>query len=162
MDVRIKKIEDSDRKWLSDVLIKEWGSVDIAVSGTLRNASIMDGFIAEADAEKLGVLTFEIGGNQLEIVTLNSFKERLGVGTKLLQAAVEEARRKNLESVAVTTTNNNLNALSFYQKRSFVISRVRLDAIKNMRKVKPEIPHVDQAGIPIRDEICLVLPISGD
>jgi ribosomal protein S18 acetylase RimI-like enzyme len=53
----------------------------------------------------------------------------------------------------LVTTNDNTPALRFYQKRGFVLSALRPNAIAENRKVKPEIPLTGQDGIPIRDEL---------
>lgn len=51
------------------------------------------------------------------------------------------------------TTNDNLNALGFYQKRGFRIKAVYPGAVDEARRIKPEIPLAASNGIPIRDEI---------
>ena len=51
------------------------------------------------------------------------------------------------------TTNDNLRALGFYQKRGFILNKVFFDSIQQARKLKPEIPIKNENGILIRDEI---------
>lgn len=58
------------------------------------------------------------------------------------------------------TTNDNLLALKFYQKRRFILSKIIHNAVEEARKVKPKIPLIGNAGIPIRDEIVLVKVLS--
>lgn len=58
------------------------------------------------------------------------------------------------------TTNDNLNALRFYQKRGYHIVAIYPDAIADSRKIKPQIPLNGAFGIPIQDEIELELLIS--
>jgi hypothetical protein len=58
------------------------------------------------------------------------------------------------------TTNNNLRALAFYQKRSFRLVGLVPGAIDEERNVKPSIPLVDAEGLPIRDELHLELPLD--
>jgi ribosomal protein S18 acetylase RimI-like enzyme len=60
----------------------------------------------------------------------------------------------------VTTTNDNLNALRFYQKHGFVLAALRPNALEKTRKLKP-IPALGENGIPIRDEIELEMILSG-
>jgi ribosomal protein S18 acetylase RimI-like enzyme len=52
----------------------------------------------------------------------------------------------------VTTTNDNLNALRFYQRRGFRITRVRPGVVNEARHINPV---VGEYGILIRDEIDL-------
>ena len=59
-------------------------------------------------------------------------------------------------SVWLTTTNYNLDALRFYQRRGFRLVRVRPGAVDEARQtMKPEIPEVGSFGIPMRDELDL-------
>lgn len=54
------------------------------------------------------------------------------------------------------TTNDNVDALRFYQRRRFRLSELRAGATAAAREtLKPEIQHIGNHGIPIRDEIIL-------
>ena len=51
------------------------------------------------------------------------------------------------------TTNDNLHALGFYQKRGFALVAVQPDALAQSRLLKPQISTTGMGGIPLRDEI---------
>jgi hypothetical protein len=53
----------------------------------------------------------------------------------------------------LSTTNDNLHALGFYQKRGFELATFRRGAVNESRKIKPGIPRVGENGILLRDEI---------
>ncbi|TCP29208.1 hypothetical protein EV207_1117 [Scopulibacillus darangshiensis] len=53
------------------------------------------------------------------------------------------------------TTNINLHALGFYQKRGYRIVKIIQNAVPKAREIKPGIPLVAENGIPICDEILL-------
>jgi hypothetical protein len=55
--------------------------------------------------------------------------------------------------VWLITSNDNLNALRFYQRRGYRLAAVHRDAIVLARQIKPEIPLVGDFGIPLTDEI---------
>ena len=59
----------------------------------------------------------------------------------------------------LTTTNDNLDALRFYQRRGFRLAEVRAGAMDEYRKRKPTIPEFGEFAIPLRDELRLVLAI---
>ncbi len=59
----------------------------------------------------------------------------------------------------LVTTNDNLRALYFYQRRGFRIVAVHRDAVMHSREIKPEIPSVADNGIPILDELELEKPL---
>ena len=50
-------------------------------------------------------------------------------------------------------TNDNLEALRFYQTRGLVLAAIHCNALERSRRIKPEIPLVGKHGIPLRDEI---------
>lgn len=79
------------------------------------------------------------------------------------QALVDTVERETGASrLWLVTTNDNLDALRFYQRRRFTISEVRLGAVEGARRsLKPTIPAVGRFGIPIRDEIILERRHSG-
>ena len=113
----------------------------------------MPGFVAKSGDEIIGLLTYHLEGEACEVITLNSWRTGLGVGTALIEAVRQAASRENCRRLWLVTTNDNLPALGFYQKRGFVITTVHLNAIEKDRRLKPEIPLIGLDGIPIRDEI---------
>jgi ribosomal protein S18 acetylase RimI-like enzyme len=98
-------------------------------------------------------LTYNIAGHECEIITLDSWRENLGIGTALIEAARQVAGQAGCKRLFLVTTNNNTRALHFFQRRGFIITSVRLNAIEASRLIKPEIPLTDEDGLPIRDEI---------
>jgi ribosomal protein S18 acetylase RimI-like enzyme len=134
-----------------------WGSEVVAVHGTLFRPAELPGYIAERGGRLVGLLTYDVTGDMLEIVTLNAIERRIGIGTLLIEAAVHAARRKSCREVRLTTTNDNVDALRFYQRRGFRLAELRPGAVDRSRREKPEIPRTGDYGIPLRDEIDLVL-----
>ena len=75
----------------------------------------------------------------------------------MLGHAVKHAKDIGIKRIILTTTNDNLSALRFYQKRGFDIFKINLNAVEQSRKIKPEIPLIGMDGIPIKHEIELEL-----
>lgn len=134
-----------------------WGSEVVAVHGSLFRPAELPGYIAERSGRLVGLLTYDIAGDMLEIVTLNAIERRAGIGTLLIDAAVQAARRAGCQEIRLTTTNDNVDALRFYQRRGFRLAELRPGAVDRSRRDKPEIPRTGDYGIPLRDEIDLVL-----
>jgi ribosomal protein S18 acetylase RimI-like enzyme len=103
----------------------------------------------------LGLVTFAVHGDLGELVSLNTEASGRGIGTALMDAAEHEARKLGAERMILATTNNNLSALRFYQKRGFRLVALHRDAVAEIRREKPSIPMVDPDGLPIRDLIDL-------
>lgn len=78
----------------------------------------------------------------------------------LLDALLEAARRGGCRRLWLITTNDNLNALRFYQRRGWRLVAVHAGAVDEARKVKPQISVIGEDGIPIHDEIELEFPIA--
>ena len=125
---------------------------------TLRPAEL-PGFIAERSRRVVGLLTYQVLGDVMEIDTLNAIQRRAGIGSLLIEAAVGSARRLGCQQIRLTTTNDNVDALRFYQRRGFRLAELRPGAVDRARQRKPEIPRVGDYGIPLRDEIDLTLPV---
>ena len=92
-----------------------------------------------------------------ELVAINAFEKGRGIGTALIKAVVESL--EGFDLLRITTTNDNLDALRFYQRRGFRLAAIRPGAVDAARKLKPSIPPLGDYGIPIRDEIDLVLRV---
>jgi N-acetylglutamate synthase-like GNAT family acetyltransferase len=157
----IRKIEDSDRGWLQRVLIESWGSARIVTRGTVHQADRLSGFLAEVDNQNVGVITWHVNERMLEIITLNVLRPREGIGRALVNAVIGEAESLKCSRVWVVTTNDNNQAVQFYQALGFKVISVHKGAVKESRKVKPEIPLIGIDGIPITDEIELEKILSG-
>jgi GNAT superfamily N-acetyltransferase len=160
MKYSIRRLTPDDRPWVNEILRKYWGSSRIVSRGRLYYADRLPGFIAADGNEKLGLLTYSVDGNECEITTLNSLAENQGIGTALLEAVISKARHTGCKRIHLITTNDNLNALRFYQKRGFVLVAVHRNAMQVSRGLKPEIPLTGNHSIPIRDEIELEMIIE--
>jgi ribosomal protein S18 acetylase RimI-like enzyme len=159
LTVEIRALHAIDREWVKDVLVENWGSASIVSRGQLHQALALPGIVADQDGEPVGLLLFRISEQECEIVALNSLLEGRGVGSALIEAVVDESRAAGCVRVWLVTTNDNLAAQRFYQKRGFSIVAVYEGAIDRARTLKPEIPIHGKNGIPIRDEVELELLI---
>ena len=157
--VRIRAVGDGDRPMLAWLVAELWGSEVVAVHGSALRPAELPGFIAERSRRVVGLVTYQVLGEVLEIVTLNAIQRRAGIGSLLIEAAVGSARRFGCQQIRLTTTNDNVDALRFYQRRGFRLAELRPGAVDRARQRKPEIPRVGDYGIPLRDEIDLTLRV---
>jgi RimJ/RimL family protein N-acetyltransferase len=91
----------------------------------------------------VGLATIDICDRQCELVTLDAFHEGQGVGSLLLNAVTEEARRHECRRLWLITTNDNLGALRFYQRRGLRLVAVHRGAVDEARSLKPSIALVE-------------------
>jgi ribosomal protein S18 acetylase RimI-like enzyme len=98
-------------------------------------------------------------GNACEIVALYTSVEKQGIATALITQVTQQAKHDTCSKLWLLTTNDNTDAIRFYQKRGFVITATRYGEIDRQRARKPAIPKIGFHGLPIRDEIELEMKI---
>lgn len=159
----IRAATTDDRAWIENFMTAAWGAAPQAVRGALFYPHALPGFIAEtADAQRVGIATYrQLDSTTCELATLNSLQSGLGIGGALIKAVADVAIALGCAKLVVVTTNDNWQALRFYQRRGFALSEVRLGAVTNARAtLKPQIPRLGNDDIPIRDEIELALTLT--
>jgi len=142
-----------DRPWVEAVLREHWGGTTIVSRGTAHDGLSLPALVAERDGTRCGILTYRLVDAECEIVTLNAVPGRQGTGSALIDAVADEARRAGGRRLWLITTNDNLDALRFYQRRGFTLAAIHVNAMTDARKLKPAIAMIGTYGIPIRDEI---------
>lgn len=159
MNIRCLTHEDLPR--LRQFWVEHWDADFMVVHGEIYRPEQLDGFVAEENNEWVGLITFIIKNHEMEIMSLDSLREGQGIGTELMSMVVNEAWQQNCKRVFLITTNDNLNALGFYQKRGFELVKINRDAMIETRKLKPNIPLLGENNIPLRDEIELEMSLRG-
>lgn len=156
----IRTLQPDDRDRVAQLIAAHWGAEIVVAHGMVYRPATLPGFIACNNSEWFGIVTYCIEGKACEVVTLNSFCPGVGVGTALTKAVQQAAIEANCERIWLITTNDNLDALRFYQKRGFRIVAVHPGAVDQSRQIKPEIPVLGKDDIPIKDEIELEMNLG--
>ena len=158
--ITILPINTEDREWVSQFIFENWASNIVVSRGVIYYPQDLPGFVALHQSEKVGLVTYNTTDTNCEIVSINSVRPFSGVGTALIEAVREIALQSRCKRLWLITTNDNMNALRFYQKRGFVLVAVHRNALELSRKLKPEIPLIGNHGIPLRDEIELEMMLT--
>lgn len=158
MDIR--PLSGADRGWVGRLIRERWGDEIVVGRGRVWRPAELPGFAAFDGERCAGLVTYELDGEACEIVTIDALEEDAGIGTALLEAVVSAARQAGCKRIQLLTTNNNLRALAFYQKRGFRLVALVPGAIDEERKRKPSIAEIDEHGLPIRDELHLELSLK--
>jgi ribosomal protein S18 acetylase RimI-like enzyme len=114
MKVEIKAIDDTNKPMVRQLFIDNWNSDIIVTKGQIHKFEELEGFIAISNNDIVGFLTFKQKNQSVELISLDSFKEKKGIGTQLLNRLVEYVKNKSVNRLWLITTNDNLNALKFY------------------------------------------------
>lgn len=158
--ITIRLITPEDAPWILSFVKQEWGSDIMVTKGQIHHCAHCKGLIAEENTVPVGLLLYEIKEKNIEIVSLNAIKKYAGIGTGLLEKLTRIAQQNEIKKIWLVTTNDNLDALRFYQKRGFVFSAVYPNTIEKSRAIKPQIPLYGNYGIPLRDEIELLKEVK--
>ena len=150
---QVRPLDQDDCEWVARFLEEHWGSTQIVTRGTVHHADRLPGFVATQEDKPVALLTYRVYGSQCEIVTLDSLVEGIGIGSALIAAVRDAALRAGCTRLWLITTNDNLPALRFYQRRGFVLAALYPNALEQSRRLKPGISLVGIDGIPLRDEI---------
>jgi GNAT superfamily N-acetyltransferase len=119
--------------------------------------------VAVDGAEPAGLLTYILCEDACEVLTLHAASQWQGAGSALLHAVAGLARDAGCSRLWLVTTNDNVDALRFYQRRGFHLRALRPGAVDAARRDgKPEIPWIGDHGIPLRDELELELDLTDD
>lgn len=157
----IRALTDADRERVREFITRRWGAETVVAHGVAYHPHELPGLVALCGDEIVGLVTCHVEGNACEIVTIDSTPPGAGIGTALIDAIKGFARHESCQRVWLITTNDNLNALRFYQKRGFALVAVYRGAVDQARMLKPEIPLIGNDGIPLRDEIELEMILVG-
>jgi len=158
--VLVREATDADRAAARELFARDFGRTKIVAYGEVMDIDQMPALVAVRYADPSGALAYRLHGDALHIVALatDPMWQRSGVGGHLVAEAELIARRLNLRRLVVSTTNDNLPALYFYQRRGYRMTDFVPSSI---------IMHTGQevagfAGIPVRDEVRLEKLLIGD
>ena len=154
MALHVRPLAAQDKAWVTDFLTEHAGSPRQAAHGIVHQADEQPGFAAFEGDVPAGLATYVIDGDQCELATIYAAARFSGTGTALLQAVKTEAAKAGCRRLWLITTNDNVDALRFYQRRGMRLVAVHAGAVDRSREsLKPEIPTTGSYDIPLRDEI---------
>ena len=157
--VRIHSVTPTDKAWLTQFVMAQWGSEMVVAHGVTYYPADLPGFVARLADEVVGLVTYVMAEGACEIVTIDAIRPFQGIGTLLLAAVKAEAVQAGCRRLWLITTNDNLAALRFYQRRGFVLAALHRNALALSRQIKPQIPLIGMDGIPLRDELELEMAL---
>jgi ribosomal protein S18 acetylase RimI-like enzyme len=167
--VRVRPAAPEDVEAIAAIHRASWGgplavghgvAYDLTTLPTLVAIELVESAPPAVDQRVAGVLTYHVDGDSLEVVSIDASPPRRGVGTALLAGAAEAGRALGLRRLWLVTTNDNLDALRFYQRRGLRLVGLAPDGVAASRRLKPGIPQVGAYGIPLRDELTLELSLE--
>src|SRR5439155_2864505 len=138
-----------DRAAARTLFERDFGRTQIVAFGEVLDVDELPALVAATYDEPSGALAYRLLTDALHIVALatDPMWQRAGVGGYLVAEAELLARRLALRRLVVSTTNDNLPALHFYQRRGYRLT----DLVPNSIVARTGQEHAGFAGIPVRD-----------
>lgn len=160
--MKIMRVNENYREMVTSFIKERWFTTEMVIRGNIIDMTRVQGIIAMDEKENiLGLITYMIKDLICEITSLDSLKGNRGTGIALVREMIRVAEEEECEKIIVVTTNDNINALRFYQKRGFDMVRIYHNALDISRSLKPEIPLVGENDIPLKHEIEFELLLNG-
>jgi ribosomal protein S18 acetylase RimI-like enzyme len=142
-----------DKEKVREFVRRFWGEQEQLAFDRRFIVSELPACVARKGKEIVGFISFAETEDAAIIVALGVLPEcqDAGVGRGLIEEVEAEARRTGKQKLLVSTSNDDLPALAFYQSLGFQIYEVKPDVIaekhgKILRGV---------GGLPVRDEMRL-------
>src|SRR5271156_3583685 len=127
---QIEPMSDQHRSWVRTRTQTLFNGTFVVIRGKTYEPASLQGFIALDRSVPMGLATYYIENDVCEIVTLDALAQWSGIGTALLSRVEEEAKMRQCKRARMITTNDNIDALRFYQKRAYHICAVHLNALE--------------------------------
>lgn len=130
-----------------------WGKEEQLTFGMKLRIHELPAYVAKSNGNLVGFISYKPSKEEILIAALAVLPDYqfAGVGRALVQKVEEKARQLSKRRLILSTSNDDLPALAFYQKLGFQIFEVKTNVIAEDYG-KP-IPGI--GGIPVRDEIRL-------
>ena len=151
--IAVRAVRADERDWMADALARDWGSTQVARRGELVDAMAYPAYVAEADGQPAGLAVVGVRGDEIEVLSIGVSVRRRGVGRALMQRCLDHGRETGCSRLWLTTTNDNIGAIAFYQRIGLDLCALHRDAVDEARRLKPSIPTHGEGGIPIKHEL---------
>ncbi len=143
------------------LVAREWGTDALVIAGKVRATDDMSLIAAtRADGRVLGIAYYamtEAVALLGAIVVVDASEP--GVGTMLFNAVADEARTLKLKKLRAITTNDNFEAMKFYQKRGMHFLSLFPGGMNAYRAFKPNLRSEGRHGIACRDMLELEMDL---
>lgn len=154
-----ERINNLNRNLINTFIKEHWYTTTMIIRGRVIDMTKTEGFFFRDGENIIGLITYIVYDNILEITSLDSLRENQGIGSKLVETVIHEAKERKVRKIVLITTNDNINAIRFYQRKGFDMVHLFRNALDISRKLKPEIPLIGENSIPLRHEIEFELSI---
>ncbi len=153
----VDELQPGEVDLLSRLLDEELGGRWQVRLGELIDVLTLPVVAARSDERLGGVCCYAPDVPRWELALLEVFPadRGSGLGGVLIDEVAARATAAGAAGLWLTTTNDNIPAISLYTRHGFTVTERRLGVIASYRTLKPTIPLLGVAGVPITDELIL-------
>jgi len=151
---------DAYRDFVDLQVAESWNGPFVVSKGNLHDTRTHNGFVAVNNGNTIGYIHYNITSNECEITVLESLHKKQGIGRALINTVIQKAKEAYCDRVWLITTNDNTEAIRFYQRFGFALRAVHIDSMDEARILKPQIPLTGNDEIPLKHEFEFELMIG--
>jgi len=156
----VRRAGAADRTAIETICDRAMGETVVDVFGATFD--VLDGvnLVAESEGALVGILSLAIKRGEGTVLFLSVYPDHqgTGVGSALLAEADRFATDRNLPSLRVAVTNDDIPLLYFYQRHGFSIYEAAVGEVAD--RFGSATPGF--SSIPVRDEIRLRRAVCSD
>ena len=148
-----KTVSEGEKSVVRKFVRRFWGEEEQLTFGRRFAVPELPAYVAKVQEGVIGFISFSPTSDAIMVVALGVLPryQCYGIGSKLIKKVEDEAKRLGKGKVLVSTSNDDLPALGFYQSHGFQIYQVTPNVIAE----KHEKILVGIGGLPVKDELRL-------
>lgn len=154
MEYTIKEVtSDEEKQEIGELVYRFWGEQEQLTFDRKFRVSELPAYAAKIGNNTIGFASFAEADDAIIIVALGVTPQHQisGVGRSLIEKVEAEAKKLLKKRLLVSTSNDDLPALSFYQSLEFQIYEVKPNVVAEKHGEILE----GIGGLPVRDELRL-------
>jgi ribosomal protein S18 acetylase RimI-like enzyme len=153
-----KAVSKEERSAIRGFVTRFWGEQEQLTFDRHFTVTGLPAYVARTSDRTIGFVSFAQADDATIIVALGVLPKYqcMGIGKRLIEAVEREAAKKHKKRLLVSTSNDDLPALAFYQSIGFQIYAVKPNVIAE----KHGSLQKGIAGLPVRDELRLQKNLS--
>jgi ribosomal protein S18 acetylase RimI-like enzyme len=148
-----------DHATVSEQLVAVFSVDHMMIMGKPYPISELTVLGAYLDDELVGMGLWTMKGNLALLAAVVSLTRRQGVARALLDEIVARAKAQKARRLRSVTTNDNVDALKFYQLYGFKLTTLFVNALDMLRVLHPSLSLIGMNGIARRDVLELEMDL---
>jgi len=144
-------VSEGERSAVRRLVKRFWGEEEQSTFDGKFTVAELPGYVAKVRNGVVGFISFSPTSDAIVVVALGVQPryQSIGIGSSLIRMVEDEARKLRKSKILVSTSNDDLPALGFYQSRGFQI----IEAKPNVIAEKHARIFRGIGGLPVRDEL---------